>query len=369
MPTSTLRGKVLFADNEPASGVKVRVFDADTSSGDDDLTTSEGLSNNDGEFTVTYDPSRFQDYNDTTTAIWEMTSPPSLKNPTGKWGWVNHTVSLLDLTDIYTPYLRFSYSINGQAKVQKASLLPFQTQFKLPDTGTHTVFKASIHGFKFDNSFPGYSLPFTVPGMPTLPIVSSDYGLCGGMSTAAADFFWAGRRQIPTTTTAPAQGSPLHQYISRRQIDTFGGGVYVKKFAEWMALPDGTSFGTRRYTADEFAKLRAQLDNNKLVVLGLVYVSLPDPIWNNHQVLAHAYQQVSGNTFRISIYDPNFHENDNITIEAQFVTVGVRLIPGFPPHVETIMGLQCTQQTPNGPKSVRGFFVMPYQPVTPPAGL
>jgi hypothetical protein len=369
MPTQTLTGKVLFANNTPAPGVKVRVFDRDIGSGDDDLTTAEGLSNNAGDFTVQFDPSRFQDYYNDTKAVWELTSPPTWSNPTGTWGWVNHTVSLPDLTDTYSPYLRLSYSINGQPRVQTASLQPFQTQFTLPDfPPPAAAFRPSAHGFNFNNSFPGYALPFTVPGLPNLPGVPASYGLCGGMSTAAADFFWASS-PIPAATAAPAQGSPLHQFIYQRQMDTFGGGGYVKKFADWMALPDGTPLGTRRRTADEFAQLRAQLDAHKLVVLGLVYVSLPAPIWNNHQVLAYAYQQASSNAFTIRIYDPNFNNDDTITIEAQLLTVGVQTIPGIPPRIRTIMGLQCMQHTPDGQIPVRGFFIMPYQPVTPPAGL
>ena len=372
MPTLTLTGKVLWANNTPAPNVKVRIFDRDTGSGDDDLTVTEGLSNNSGDFTLNYDPSRYQDYFTRTQAVWEQTAPPTWRNPTGTWGWVNHTVSLPDQTDVYLPYLRFAYSVNGQAKIQTASVVPpFQSQFTLPDvpnTLPPIPFRPSTHGFKLDNSLSGYPLPFTIPGLPGVTPVSNTYGLCGGMSTAAADFFFAGRT-IPATATVPPQGLQLQQYIYRRQIDTFGGGAYVKQFADWMVLPDGTPLGIRRRTADEFAHLRAQIDARNLVVLGLVYVSLPDPIWNNHQVLAYAYQQISSDRFKISIYDPNYHGNDNISIEAQLVTVGVNFVPGPPPQIETIIGLQCTQQIPTGSKPVRGFFVMPYQIVTPPAGL
>jgi len=366
---ATFSGKVVFANQAPAPSVTVRVFDGDVKTSDDDLTTSPGVSNAAGDFTVQYDPSKYQDSFTTTTAVYEMTAPPTWQSPTGTWGWVNHTVSAPDLTDVYAPYLQFKYSVGGVAKTQTAALLPLQTHFTLPDVPAATTpFLPSTHGFHFNNSFSGYPLPFTVAGLPNIPPVSSNYGLCGGMSAAAADFFLTGRT-IPATPSAPAQGTPLHQYIYRRQIDTFGGGPYVKKFADWMILPDGTPLGTRRRTADEFAQLRAILDSHGLAVLGLVYVSLPHVIWENHQVLARGYQQISSDTFSISIYDPNFHGNNSIIITAQLVTVGVNPPTGFPPRISTIMGLQCTEQTPTGPMTVRGFFVMPYQVITPPAGL
>lgn len=367
MATQTLVGKVLSINNVPVPGVRVCIFDRDIGNGDDDLTITPGQSNATGDFTVTYDPSRYQDAFTTTKAIWEPTAPPTWSNPLGTWGWVNHTVSLPDLTDLYLPYLQFSYSIGGQARVQVAPLVPFQTQFTLPEIIPSTPFKPSVHGFKFTNSFTGYPLPFTVPGLPALPPVLPSYGLCGGMSSAAADFFAAGK-SIPAATAVPAQGSPLHSYIYQRQIDTFGGGVFIKKFADWMVLPDGTPLGTRRRTADEFAQIRAVLDSHGLVVLGLVYTSFPALLWTNHQVLAHSYVQTSSNTFKIGIYDPNFPGDDTIAINAQLVSVG-SIITGIPPQINTVLGLQCTQITPAGSKPVRGFFGMPYQPVTPPPGL
>jgi hypothetical protein len=189
------------------------------------------------------------------------------------------------------------------------------------------------------------------------------------MSCAAYDFLLAGR-SIPSNTTAPARGSVLQQYIYRRQVDTFGAfGEYIAKFAQWMVLPDDTVLGTQKRTYDEFEEIRAKLDDGNPVVLGLVYVSGSDTfeIWNNHQVLAYRYSEVSATTIDLNIYDPNYPDRDDVVIRAERVPVGTTLIPGVPPRKRTILGFRCTQMVSNSNKNIRGFFAMPYVPVVPPA--
>jgi hypothetical protein len=192
------------------------------------------------------------------------------------------------------------------------------------------------------------------------------------MASAACDFYLAGR-DIPADTEPPAKRKTLHGYLYRRQIDTFGTlGEYVAKFYAWMALPDDTIYGTHKGTHDQFERARVQLDDGMPVVLGLVYVSLRETVqmWQNHQVLAHAWEDVSPNAARIHIYDPNYPRVDEVSIEAEQVSVGSRLVPGLPPRKVTVYGLRCTQKTPGqSDKPVRGFFVMPYVPVVPPPTL
>ena len=80
-------------------------------------------------------------------------------------------------------------------------------------------FRASVHGFKFPNSF---SLPAALTGPLArigIPIGSGAYGLCGGMSFLAADHFVFGV-PIPTTTSIPTTGSSLYNQILRRQLDS-----------------------------------------------------------------------------------------------------------------------------------------------------
>jgi hypothetical protein len=170
----------------------------------------------------------------------------------------------------------------------------------------------------------------------------------------------------------PAKGSVLNQYLYRRQIDTYGAfGEYVAKFAQWMVLPDNTVLGTQKRTYDEFEEIRAKLDDGNAVVLGLVYVSGSNTleIWNNHQVLAYGYSEVSATTIDINIYDPNYPQRDDVIIQVERVPVGTTFVPGVPPRKKTVLGFKCTQLVSNGSKDLRGFFAIPYVPVVPPAEL
>ena len=54
-------------------------------------------------------------------------------------------------------------------------------------------FKPSVHGFHFRNNFSGSPLPSGLGFLNSLVSTPSQFGLCGGMSAAAADFFIAGR--------------------------------------------------------------------------------------------------------------------------------------------------------------------------------
>ncbi|HEY9612136.1 hypothetical protein [Allocoleopsis sp.] len=356
-------GKVLFANGFPAQNVLVRVFDKDEpGKGDDDLTINPGRSDREGKFTVHFEPSRYLDYNTITTRepvnlLWDLTL-------------TTRTRRIPDLTDIYMPYLEFRYTFNGRRCVHTAFIVPFQTEFRLPEIPPFP-FKPSVHGFKFVNNFSGYPLPFSIPNLPALSSVGKAYGLCGGMSSAVYDFLLAGR-SIPSDISTPTQGSALHTYLYRRQVDTFGAlGDYITKFAQWMVLPDDTIFGIQKRTYDEFEEIHAKLDDGNAVVLGLIYVSGRDSleIWNNHQVLAYSYSEISATTIDINIYDPNYPQRDDVAIRLERVPVGTTLLPGVPPRKRTVLGFNCSQKIGEFDKNIRGFFAMPYVPVVPPAGL
>jgi len=356
-------GKVLFANGLPAESVLIRVFDKDEpGKGDDDLTVDPGRSDSEGKFTVRYEPSRYLDYNTISTQ-----EPRNLP-----WDWTltTRTRRILDITDIYLPYLEFRYTFNGRRCVHTALMMPFQTEFRLPEIPAFD-FKPSVHGFKFVNNFSGYPLPFSIPNLPHLSAVEKAYGLCGGMSSAVYDFLLVGR-SIPVNTTAPGQGSLLQQYLYRRQVDTFGAfGEYIAKFAQWMVLPEETILGTQKRTYDEFEEIRAKLDDGNAVVLGLVYVGGGDTfeIWKNHQVLAYAYSEISATTIDVNIYDPNYPHRDDVVIRVERVPVGTTFVPGVPPRKRTVLGFRCTQRVSDRSQNVRGFFAMPYVPVEPPAEL
>jgi hypothetical protein len=358
-------GSVHYANSDPISNVVVRIFDKDASAEqDDDLTILPGLSDEQGHFSLTYEPLRYLDYH---TLHLSGTSGSSGDTPDGHSG-----LRLPDVMDVYLPYLKFHYTFNGLNYEHTASLGIFQTKFYLPENPP-LDFLPSTHGFKFQNSFSGYFLPFSTPAFLSSRKVSSQYGLCGGMCAAAYDFALAGR-PIPSSLDVPKTGTRLQRYLYRRQMDSLGGlGQQVVKVAQWTTLPDDTPMGTQRRTADEFGQLRRKLDNKNPLVLALIYEhatslgELSKVIFNNHQVLAYAYQQGAASGYIINVYDPNLPCRDDVTILAEPVELGEENTPSGSQHVQ---GLTCSQWL--GDKSyrlVRGFFAMPYTPELPPQGV
>jgi len=351
------KGKVLFANGAPATGVTVRVFDSDADHNqDDDLTLSPGLTDDQGRFALTYNPARFIDMvsldtSSTASQPFDTTGP-----------------RLPDLTDLYLPYLRFDYPFRNQPRQHQAWLMPFQKEFHLPEYPT-LRFSAAQHGFRFPNRFAGYFIPFSTPVKFAPKKVPPSYGLCGGMSSAALDFKLAGR-EIPATADIPRGGSRLQRYLFRRQMDSMGAlGSTILKVAQWTTLPDETALGLKRLTFDEFTRIRPRLEDQNPVVLGLIYVhassasELIQVIFNNHQVLAHAIEQRTPLDYTIHVYDPNYPQREDVSLLIRQVPV-IAAGSGEPPK-----GLQVVQMIGAQGKPVRGFFAMPYTYIEPPKKL
>jgi hypothetical protein len=66
----------------------------------------------------------------------------------------------------------------------------------------------------------------------------------------------------------------------------------------------------------EWPLVRADIDAGHPSPLGLVTVksALPFDLGKNHQVMAYAYLE-TGTDVTIWVYDPNQHDNDNVTIQ------------------------------------------------------
>lgn len=217
-------------------------------------------------------------------------------------------------------------------------------------------FLPSLHGFAFVNYFSGYPIP-SLPFLETLLKKYSSgndaYGLCGGMSSAAYDFYLA-EKTIPIQTNPPEKGTSLYQYVFRRQSDTFGQRAeYIFRFIEWMALAEKT---LEERTLEEFKGILETIKQGEGVVLGLVYVKASETLvlWKNHQVLAYGYKRVDARTFHLFIYDPNYPKDDQVWIE-------VSQTDAHPIH-----GVSCRQWIRGKyRKRVHGFFRMPYRPENP----
>ncbi len=358
-------GSVHYANSDPISNVVVRIFDKDASGKeDDDLTVTAGLSDDQGKFSLSYEPLRYLDYHTVhLSGISDQTADPQAD----KSG-----ILMPDLGDIYLPYLKFYFTVNEIGQEYTSSLGMLQTQFHLP-VNPAVKFLPSRDGFKFSNHFSGYFLPYSTPAFIRSRKISSKYGLCGGMCAAVYDFRLAGRA-IPDVVRVPKQGTRLQRYIFRRQMDSLGGlGQQVVKVARWTSLPDDTLLGTMRRTADEFKLLRQKLDQGNLVILALIYehasslIELSSRIFNNHQVLAWAYQQETPGVITIQIYDPNLPDRDDVVIHCEPVVLG----KGAPAaESQSVLGLKSSELV-GGEfyKDVRGFFEMPFSPEKPPKGL
>jgi hypothetical protein len=227
-------------------------------------------------------------------------------------------------------------------------------------------FLASRHGFRFPNSF-----SVTIPLPRPLPAIPASFGLCGGMASAALDYFLS-CIPIPSATAVPGSRSTLFNYLLRRQLDSLGSPSFgmVQKFLSWTNRPDitgsllpsgllpGTGLlttidGLQQLTVPEFGSTVASLAAGRPVVLGLIYVGpRAVSIWHNHQVLAYGSTSTGPGTTSVQIYDPNFPLDDSIAIRCESLGGGTRV--------------RCVQVRSGVSTTVRGFFRMPYTRVTPP---
>lgn len=260
-------------------------------------------------------------------------------------------------------------------------------------------FKPSRDGFAFVNHFSGRVLPAALGPLGGL-INMNGFGLCGGMSFAAADCFLSNTRP-PLQSSQPVTGSSLREYLHERQLDSLGGltaGLpQISRFTGWMRAPRAGLFGTAQLSAAGLGELLAKLDAGEPAVLGLVLVrsksvSAPGPVepraqtrdqsgaqddgpvgdpWDNHQVLACSYRRAPGGTIAVRVYDPNYPKNDRVEIILRPRIVGAVSTPG-PIVISTpILGLVAERVVPSPGKAepnrraVRGVFVMPYYPKAP----
>ena len=190
---------------------------------------------------------------------------------------------------------------------------------------TLTAFLPSSSGFKFGNSFPHVPLKKIKVLGQQIPIGNASYGLCGGMILAVMDYFEA-NMSIPSNPTAPFSG-PLFEYIVNRQIESFHLPLGLMKYMVLMnpffrdhearasnigVAPHGRAW---RMMKEEWPKIKNDLDNGKLSPLGLVKIKSLNPfeIRRNHQVLAYGYD-LNENNLSLHIYDPNFPNDDQVTI-------------------------------------------------------
>jgi hypothetical protein len=259
-------------------------------------------------------------------------------------------------------------------------------------------FVPNKHGFAFRNIFKGSPLPAALRGASSGPMravgnelnsglgLPTEFGLCGGMSLAAADFYLA-KRPVPDLSKPPEQGTPLYEYIYQRQADSMGPlGIMALKFWTWTRLPDHSDTGdcTQKLTAAELPGIVKRLKTRQLVPIGLVLTNGNDgKLWQNHQILCYGVKECDRGVIELQVYDPNYPKDDKVVIKVTPVTMEAKADakttestndsapsnaakPADPAPTE----YQCQRISGKGlVKKVRGLFSMPYEPKTPPEGL
>jgi len=166
----------------------------------------------------------------------------------------------------------------------------------------------------------------------------------GGMTYAALDYFVAGLDlpQIPAKDISPRFGTPLHgplfDYLGKRLFNSFNIPDGVWSYIELMnpGFPDfRTSTGRLdmeprsrawRMVRREWPIIKSKLDNGLPCPLGLVRVKSREVtrLGENHQVLAYGYDLI-GDDLTLFIYDPNFHNNDNVTLRLNIGEPGLKI--------------------------------------------
>jgi hypothetical protein len=228
-------------------------------------------------------------------------------------------------------------------------------------------FLPSSSGLHFTNSFPsGIPLLYINVLGAQIPIGDASNGLCGGMGYTVRDYFEAGMTP-PSDTTPPTSGI-LFDFLVRRLFDSFNLPAGPTKYIRLMdpALPDHeTSFSDAGLAPhgrawvminEEWPKIRSDIDSGHLSPIGLVSIKSPDPfkMGENHQVLAYGYEMDNTN-LTIWVYDPNFKDNNNITISLSLAN----------PRQSTSVSYSGTIY--GGDQKIWCFFRPDYGFVTPPS--
>jgi hypothetical protein len=153
------------------------------------------------------------------------------------------------------------------------------------------------HGFHFENTFVNRVGPVRT------------YGLCGGMSLAAARYY-KHHVPIPMQIVLPRENSMLRNYIYGCQMESYGPLGLIST-ANWITMPGITFDEQFRWCLGEFDRLRPRVDRDEPVVIGLRSRRPGDPM--GHQVLAIGYDR---SPRRVLVYDPNYPDQGRlITME------------------------------------------------------
>jgi hypothetical protein len=198
-----------------------------------------------------------------------------------------------------------------------------------------TRFKASADGFGFLNRAGAAGSTWLGKVFP---------GVCGGMSYAALDYYWAGRR--------PPSTAGVDGFVLNRNAQSLVANA--SSFVAWTVAPDtptrwspfGVAIATRR---DQLPALADALKRGP-VPLGLVKARDLRHIGENHQLVAYAIRS-AGSTVRVSVYDPNEPKADDAVLQLDLAKPSAPVLEYRGARVVDVW---------------RGFFIERYSPAKPP---
>lgn len=231
-----------------------------------------------------------------------------------------------------------------------------------------TEFEPDRHGFHFANSFSTTVLPSWGWGPLRTPRLALG-GLCGGMTFAALDYYFAGR-PVPTHQPGdfpppgvPPPGSRLRDQIFRRHLNSVGfepsangipvpgQGLRVKpadlgNLLTYPRLRVASTSTLRATLAGQLAQAARALQAGRPVPIGLVSAGSP---FNSHQVVAVGIDPDAA-TSTLYLYD----------CRSPGITATLTVTPAAPSCVLTAGD--------DPPEPWRAFFVERYEPRTPTYG-
>jgi hypothetical protein len=209
-----------------------------------------------------------------------------------------------------------------------------------------TAFDPLRHGFRFVNAFQfPYLFNISLPLLGPRGIGDVMVGLCGGMCSAALDYFNDGITPVEERDVEKIPLS-LFRYLWERQLDTLTTPV-MEKLITWSLL--STRALAKKTAEDEIPRLRSELDAGRPVILGLMRSRGLLSLTQNHQVLATGYEfNPASQEMSVQLYDPNH--------------------PGRKPELTMNLagpwrGIKLEQSTG---EELRGFFVINYVRKSPP---
>jgi len=228
-----------------------------------------------------------------------------------------------------------------------------------------TAFEPDVHGFHFPNSFSTTLLPSWGWGPLRTPQIALG-GLCGGMTFAALDYYFAGW-PVPTHSPddypppgVPPATSRLRDAIFRRHLNSVGlepsaSGIPVPgqslrvkpadlhNLLAYPRLRVASTSTLRTTLATELSRAAEALGAGRPIPIGLVS---PGNMFSSHQVVAVGLD-AGGATSTLYLYD----------CRSPGVTATLTVTPSPP---------SCVLDAPGDPpESWRAFFVERYQPRTP----